>query len=274
MRLVILTTAVLAIVLLEHLGYCHNVKDDDSDMYMEENRPLSDYAQDYQPQANFYPSFPSYQNPPSGHSRPFYQQQEGAYSHRPQGSYQQRFDYDTAKYTGYKDTPRDTSSENLDVLGSGNFGVIKGGTFYQGSEGGDSSNYDDEYSSYYQNGHGRPSSFYYNQNPRPYQHEQFANFRDFADINTPSYSQYIVVYANKNGTTQDTAPVVAKKRPNNIFESLAQLDDQDDPTTTNPPKKLSKFKRKLALLPREKKVRAKTEGKGQADNAEPLLALS
>lgn len=238
---------------------------------MEENRPQADYTQDYQPQANFYPSFPSYENPPSGHSRPFYQQQEGAYSHRPQGSYQQRFDYDTAKYTGYKDTPRET--ENLDLLGSGNFGVIKGGTFYQGNEEAQSSNYEEEYSPYYQNGHGRPSNSYYNQNPRPYQHEQFANFRDFADINTPSYSQYIVVYANKNDT-KDAAP---KRRPNNIFESLTQLDmttDENDATTVLPPKKLSKFKRKLALLPKEKKIRVKTAVKEQIDNSEPLLALS
>lgn len=268
-----LTVIIAAAVLQAHLGYCQNVNQDDSDMYMEENRPLADYTQDYQPQANFYPSFPPYENPPSGHSRPFYQQQEGAYSHRPQGSYQQRFDYDTAKYTGYKDEPSESSSENLDILGSGNFGVIKGGTFYPGNEAAESSNYEEEYSPYYQNGHGRPSSFYYNQNPRPYQHEQFANFRDFADINTPSYSQYIVVYANKNGTSETPTP---KKRPNNIFESLAQLDmsDENEETTTVQPKKLSKFKRKLALLLKEKKVKTKTEGKSQGDNAEPLLALS
>ncbi|KAL3278832.1 hypothetical protein HHI36_016352 [Cryptolaemus montrouzieri] len=253
---------------------------DDSDMYMEQDGPAKRQVADNQPQENrdlFYPSFHPFQTQPSGHSRPFYPQQEGAYSHRPQGAYEQRFDYDTAKYVGYKDRENQAASENVGVLGSGNFGVIKGGTFYHENEAAESSNFEDDYSPYYGNGHGRPS-FYYNQNPRPYQHEQFANFRDFADINTPSYSQYIVVYANKNGTTEE--PPVVKRRPNNIFESLAQLEltSDDNVVTEVVPKKMSKSKRKLALVPKEKKVRIKKtdilKRKAQNDASEPLLALS
>ncbi|KAK9885060.1 hypothetical protein WA026_009283 [Henosepilachna vigintioctopunctata] len=251
--------------------------------YLEDEVPPRSHLGDSQPQENreiFYPSFPSYQNQPSGHSRPFYGRQETAYSQRPQPAFEQRFDYDSAKYAGYKDVPREEASEQLSVLGSGNFGVIKGGTFYQQKEASENSNFDDEFDSFYQNGHGRPS-YYYNPNPRPYQHEQFANFRDFADINTPSYSEYIVVYANKNDTSDTPLPKLPKKRPNNIFDSLAQLDllpDENNEKTTVPPKKLSISKRKLGLLPREKKTTLKKteiiKQKAQNEAAEPLLALS
>lgn len=106
-----------------------------------------------------------------------------------------------------------------------------------------------------------------NTNPRPYQHEQFANFKDFADINTPSYSHYVLVYVNKNGSTVEETP---SKAPKNIMERLAQLDLEKKE------KKISASKRKLALLPPEKKVKSKsvTEKSKLDSDYEPLLALS
>lgn len=81
--------------------------------------------------------------------------------------------------------------------------------------------------------------------------QQFENFRDFADINSPSerqYSQYVVVYTNKNGTRTTITPnkdIEAKeptldetqhvridaKRPKNILESLALLDRAEAPSS-------------------------------------------
>lgn len=215
----------------------------------------------------FYPSF--YNNQPHGHSRPFYNQQEGAYSQRA-GSFRQNLAFEPSKYENYQRS-RDAfsaPSEASSLLGSGNFGVIRGGTFYNDQD--DLSEYaaskHNIYSNaqLYNNGHGRPSFYFGGGNPRPYQHEQFANFKDFADINAPAYSHFVLVYVNKNGTSVDS-----QKAPKNIIETLAQIDEEN----TKPQKKLSKAKRKLSLLPPEKKIRKKTVV-DKADLYEPLLALS
>ncbi|XP_074033356.1 uncharacterized protein [Leptinotarsa decemlineata] len=222
-------------------------------------------------QNSFYPSYSPYENQPLGHSRPFYynNQQEAAYSQRSQ-PYQNSFE-SQGRYSGYKGDYTPQKSDHLGILGSGNFGVIPGGTFYNDNDG-DHSNYD-SYDSYLHNGHGRPS-FY--SNPKPYPQEQFADFRDFADINTPSdrqYSQYVIVYVpSKNGTTTEKTEVI-RKTPKNIMESLTMLDLEQPTDADNvPQKKLSKSKRKLALLKPEKKYLQKK--KAAKDLEEPLLALS
>lgn len=164
----------------------------------------------------------------------------------------------------------------------------KEGSSYPGGGGRDS----DEFSSYYSNAHGRPSFFFGASNPKPQKHqEQFANFRDFADINTPpspAFSHFVVVYVNKNGTLVEAPkqkPQQRRAKPKNIIESLALL-DLEEPTTTAattttevaPTKKMSKSKRKLALLPPAKKVRVKKSGAKESvqevKHVEPLLALS
>lgn len=278
-------------------------------MYMEAIEPETGASHninepDTASQQSFYPSFSPFQNPPLGHSRPFYYQQEGAYSQRPQSGYpQQQLSYDAPKFSGYKDdTYRSASnSDSLGLLGSGNFGVIPGGTFYDGGDGG--SNYksgsNNDYNSYYQNGHGRPSfNFGGVPNTRAYKHEQFANFRDFADINAPAnsaYSQYVVVYVNKNGTAEEADNIGASQklthRPKNIIESLALLDlENTEPTTVRankeivPENKVSKSKAKLAqVLPDKKDVRFKKLPAAEKSSSvhisrsefhEPLLALS
>lgn len=252
-------------------------ENDDSDMYME---PLQEQSNRAQSQT-FVPSFAPFHNPPLGHSRPYFYQQEAAYSHRPT-AYQQHVGYDTAnRFSGYKgNTINAHSSGSEGILGSGNFGVLRGGTFYNDNDGA-SSNYAD-YNPFYQNGHGRPQ-YYFGGNPPPQQHEQFANFRDFADINTPSspaYSQFVVVYANKNNTIKESDNKPKIIRPKNIIEHLAMLDMESETTTTTeltPTKKLSKSKRKLAKLLPEKKLRNKKNEKQQTlstDLYEPLLALS
>ncbi|XP_044736001.1 uncharacterized protein LOC123298149 [Chrysoperla carnea] len=267
----------------------------------------------------FFPLFSIYNtnngNPPSGHSRPFVFNQEGAYSHRPYSARQnlnsfdngfrgESFDDEFDHTSGIKPIIRDSPSAGL--LGSGNFGVIRGGTFY--NENDDISEFAGSnhhlFNPYYQNGHGRPASYYIN--PKPTKHEQFANFRDFADINTPSnsaYSQYVIVYANKNSTRQDmnTQKLLAINfKPKNINERLEMLDNEEDlslsisaETVTDAPqlkKKLSKSKQKLSLLLPEKKPWGKKFDKKNINSLssssttttdkstdllyEPLLALS
>ncbi|XP_047116173.1 uncharacterized protein LOC124796126 [Schistocerca piceifrons] len=180
------------------------------------------------------------------------------------------------------------------LLGSGNFGVIRGGTFYNNDDdrgvfgGGGSGDVGLLGSSYYSNGHGRPS--YYNPRPQPHHHDFFANFRDFADINTPtksSYSQYVVVYANKNATGAASAG-----RPKNIIEQLALLDSEPASTPTSASSAVSapQKSKKKPLKPAKGKGtvqrHADKEGKPgrkkapaeapsyQKDTYEPLLALS
>lgn len=86
-----------------------------------------------------------------------------------------------------------STEDNDGVLGSGNFGVIRGGTYYSGSN-------DEPAFLRGNNAHSRP---YRRPNPPPLYRgggDFFQGFRDFADITTPtkgSYSQYVVVYANR-----------------------------------------------------------------------------
>lgn len=147
------------------------------------------------------------------------------------------------------------------------------------------------FSPYYSNnGHGRP----YSQNPRPQKYSNgdfFANFRDFADINTPtkaSFSEFVIVYVNKNGSLADRANKVdgmeASSRPNNIIEQLSLLDKQqqvesatNQPQIIKPAKKMSSNKRKLALMQEEKTNKTRKmylKKKDSSKEVEPLLALS
>lgn len=236
----------------------------------------------------FFPTFANLFEPRQANNfRLGFGSQEAAYSQRP-NSYRSLLNYPL--FGGYKSVENfgkqnGQASEPLvdassSVLGSGNFGIIRGGTFFaQNDEDGD---YSDNYNSYYNNGHGRPSlNVGYIANPRPnYNQDQFANFRDFADINAPSntaYSHYVVVYANKNGTldeiSEESRNVVSK--PKNIIETLEQLD------APSPPKKLSKAKSKLETT-KQKTLHKKEQWKQanskylslKHDPEEPLLALS
>lgn len=180
------------------------------------------------------------------------------------------------------------SSGQDNLLGSGNFGVIRGGTYYndKDNEQGQSSDYDNRqaYTPYYHNnGHGRPA-FYKGggTNPRP-QHQTkdfFANFRDFADINTPtkaSYSELYVVYVNKNASRHDQEPttLVRGDKPRNIIEQLALIDmhEKKEPKVPEKKTKLSAGKLKLArtFKTKQDKVKKATSPK---ELYEPLLALS
>ncbi|KAI5636283.1 hypothetical protein NE865_11047 [Phthorimaea operculella] len=231
---------------------------------------------------NFFPSFANLFEPRSNNFRLGFPNQETAYSQRP-SSYRSLLNYPV--FNGFRGLEgfgkHDTQASaplveaNSAVLGSGNFGIIRGGTF--GAQN-DEDEYD-SYNSFYNNGHGRPSlGVGYIANPRPnYNQDQFANFRDFADINTPSnsaYSHFVVVYANKNATIDEVSEESRKvvSEPKNIFETLARLEES--------PPKVSKSKAKLMLtkqkMQNKKDQWKKTNSKyiSKHDPEEPLLALS
>ncbi|CAH0720132.1 unnamed protein product, partial [Brenthis ino] len=236
----------------------------------------------------FFPSFANLFEPrQSNNFRIDFDSQERAYSQRP-SSYRSLLNYPLfggyKPYEGFGKQSAPASEPLVDasssVLGSGNFGIIRGGTFFAQNE--EDGEYGDNYDSYYNNGHGRPSlNVGYIANPRPnYNQDQFANFRDFADINAPSntaYSHYVVVYANKNGTldeiSEETRNVASK--PKNIIETLEQLDELSSP------KKQSKAKVKLEMT-KQKSLHKKEQWKKsnskylnlKHDPEEPLLALS
>ncbi|KAI4498689.1 hypothetical protein M0802_006156 [Mischocyttarus mexicanus] len=164
------------------------------------------------------------------------------------------------------------------LLGSGNFGVIRGGTYYpEDKENEEYAVEDTLYNPYYHGTTGRARANYYrNPKPQPVRGgDFFANFRDFADITAPpksSFSHLSVVYANKNGSS--TGRIT---EPRNIIETLRMLEEEEqrsigmDTTTTEiPRKKLSKGKRKLI------KMKQYDEDKARRSRVtvEPLLALS
>lgn len=204
---------------------------------------------------------------------PFYRDTSSLGQARQFYSFPQQTDYQVA--TPNFNIPR---SHDAAVLGSGDFGVIRGGTFYQDNDP-PTRNIEPDYFNYYSNGHGRPHSQYFAQKYN-FHDDQFANFRDFADINTPgdpAYSEFVVVYANKNATlvnnSSKSAP--AKTNPKNIFEQLEMLDKEK----LEEADKMSKTKLKLKNTKLEKKYQksklivAKEMKQATAD-IEPLLALS
>lgn len=185
---------------------------------------------------NFFPFFRDSQ--PLGHSRPYYPTSEPPAV--------------AARYNSFRGHDA--------LLGSGDFGVLRGGTFYQDSD--PPIKGDQDFYSYYNNGHGRPQAAPLVRK-LTYPEEQFANFKDFADINAANdaaFSQFVVVYANKNST-------IPHPNPKNIFEQLQQIDEEKKVT-----KKTSKFKTKLAKTKLEKKYKKKVGPKDM--DYEPLLALS
>ncbi|XP_030572861.1 uncharacterized protein LOC115771335 [Drosophila novamexicana] len=208
---------------------------------------------------NFYPPF-YHEAPPLGHSRPYFAGPAGPVGDNsplqlpllaPAQQQQQR-GFDAA------------------ILGSGDFGVLRGGTFYPEEE----MPYHPEDNSDYiygdaNNGHGRPSEAFIQKYTYP--EEQFANFRDFADINTPAdsaFSQFVVVYAAKNATKPSTHP-----HPKNIFEQLELLDREKALEEASLKKQQpSKSKSKLSKTKLQKKYKKKTISKDL--ELEPLLALS
>lgn len=184
-----------------------------------------------------------------------------------------------------------TGGRNFDqtLLGSGDFAVLRGGTFYPDGDRPFVRPKPEEYyssgSAFYNtnNGHGRPNAqpltapaptpqAYYSEDP-------FEHFRDFADLNAggdPAFSHFVVVYANKNSTK----PHPTHNSPKNIFEQL-QLLDQEQPNDDTFDKekyskksRLSKFKTKLARTKIVKKYKKKLSPKEPVDYSDPLIAES
>ncbi|XP_050742657.1 uncharacterized protein LOC108023774 isoform X2 [Drosophila biarmipes] len=216
---------------------------------------------------NFYPPF-YHEAPPLGHSRPYF-------GHGPPVAETTPLNL-PLPLLGPQQQPQPASQQrNFDasILGSGDFGVLRGGTFYPEEE----MPYHPEDNSDYiygdaNNGHGRPSEGFVQKYTYP--EEQFANFRDFADINTPAdsaFSQFVVVYAAKNATAPHSHP-----HPKNIFEQLELLDREKElERAKSQPKSSSKNKSKLAKTKLQKKYRKKAGPKVQDPlEVEPLLALS
>ncbi|XP_076659128.1 uncharacterized protein LOC143362657 [Halictus rubicundus] len=174
--------------------------------------------------------------------------------------------------SGYQTAAATTKDVQHPLLGSGNFGVIRGGTYYPEEKENDEYSADDSgYNPYYR---GR-ANYYRNPKPQPIRGgDFFANFRDFADITAPpksSFSHLSVVYANKNGSATGRI-----SEPRNIIETLKMLEEEGqtnaEATTTTevPRKKLSKGKRKLTKMKQYEEDKARRSRM----SVEPLLALS
>ncbi|CAK9806803.1 hypothetical protein ANTQUA_LOCUS5015 [Anthophora quadrimaculata] len=177
---------------------------------------------------------------------------------------------------GYQAAAANAKDVHHPLLGSGNFGVIRGGTYYPEDKETDEYSMDDSlYNPYYHGGNRGRANYFRNPKPQPIRGgDFFANFRDFADITAPpksSFSHLSVVYANKNGST--TGRIT---EPRNIIETLRMLEQEEQmsseiiTTTEVPRKKQSKGKRKLI------KIKQYEEDKARRSRmtVEPLLALS
>lgn len=215
---------------------------------------------------NFFPSFAELF---ANHRLPFNEQQQQRY--RPN-----RFLGYFQRDRNYQATAASTKDQRS-LLGSGNFGVIRGGTYYPEDKENDEYSVDESlYNPYYHN-RGR-AQYYRNPKPQPIRGgDFFANFRDFADITAPpksSFSHLSVVYANKNGS----ATTGRVTEPRNIIETLRMLEEEersnaeDETLTTEetPRKKQSKGKQKLMKMKQYEEDKARRSRM----SVEPLLALS
>ncbi|XP_036227690.2 uncharacterized protein [Bactrocera oleae] len=209
---------------------------------------------------NYYPPF-FREAPPLGHSRPYFP--------IPDSPVIPKFAAPHPEQVPLGPTQR---SFDPTILGSGDFGVLRGGTFYPEEEMTYHTDDNSDFNQYYgdANGHGRPSNEEFVQK-YTYPEEQFADFRDFADINTPAdsaFSQFVVVYAAKNSTKTSIHP-----RPKNIFEQLELLDrEKEQEEQEEKKRRASKSKSKLSKTKLQKKYKKKTSPKDM--DYEPLLALS
>ncbi|KAL4090067.1 hypothetical protein QTP88_024969 [Uroleucon formosanum] len=165
---------------------------------------------------------------------------------RPPRLYQEA-DY-LPELTPYLQTAAASNQENA-MLGSGNFGVIPGGTYYAAGE---TASVSDPYL-YDGNSHGRPHRFSGNPRPSAFRDPDdfFAGFRDFADITAPtksSFSQYHMVYAPMEELPSSEEKVKSKKKR----KLNKHLDNENDKTI--------KAKRKMHA--------------GEKELYEPMVALS
>lgn len=190
---------------------------------------------------------------------------------------QQQRQYRPNRFLGYFQRDRNyqaaATKDHHSILGSGNFGVIRGGTYYPEEKENDEYSVDESlYNPYYHRGR---AQYYRNPKPQPIRGgDFFANFRDFADITAPpksSFSHLSVVYANKNGSS--TGRVT---EPRNIIETLRMLEEEERSnaeevsTTEEPKKKQSKGKWKLMKMKQYEEDKARRSRM----SVEPLLALS
>ncbi|XP_051163655.1 uncharacterized protein LOC127283045 [Leptopilina boulardi] len=225
---------------------------------------------------NFFPSFAELF---TNHRLPYTEHQQRYRPNRFLGYFQRDRgnNYQTAASSSSSSSSSSQQKESLHpLLGSGNFGVIRGGTYYPEDKENDEYSIDESIYNPYYHGSGRSRHNYYkNPKPQPVRGgDFFANFRDFADITAPpksSFSHLSVVYANKNGSS--TARV--NDQPRNIFETLRMLEEEEFnastiTTTEQPQKKLSQGKRKLMKM---KKYQDEKARKSRM-TVEPLLALS
>lgn len=209
---------------------------------------------------NFFPSFAELL---TNHRLSFAEQQQRYRPNRFLGYFQRDRNYQTA-----------ATKDQHSILGSGNFGVIRGGTYYPEDKENDEYSIDESIYNPYYHGRGR-ANYYRNPKPQPIRGgDFFANFRDFADITAPpksSFSHLSVVYANKNGSS--TGRVT---EPRNIIETLRMLEEEEQSnaeevsTTEIPRKKQSKGKWKLIKMKQYEEDKARRSRM----SVEPLLALS
>lgn len=206
-------------------------------------------------------------------------------NHRSSFAEQQRY---RNRFLGYLQRDRGYQTQGTGIgkevhhplLGSGNFGVIRGGTYYPDEKENDEYSVDDTlYNPYYHAGNRGRANYFRNPKPQPIRGgDFFANFRDFADITAPpksSFSHLSVVYANKNATGGGARVT----EPRNIIETLRMLEEEEGQTSSEvavgtgeelPRKKQSKGKRKLMKMKQYEEDKARRS----RITVEPLLALS
>lgn len=161
----------------------------------------------------------------------------------------------------YSNNVRNTETDGS-VLGSGNFILIRGGTF------------DLAGGSLFSNGFGREAQASKTSRKEPfYPANPFDKFKDFADIaGDPAYSHVVNVYNDELSATRKQQQPKIMKTPKNIFEQLQLIDKENEEIS-----KLSKTKSKLmkTKFADKKKFGSKFESKSNSDSyVDPLMAVN
>lgn len=120
---------------------------------------------------------------------------------------------------------------HTNLLGSGNFEVVRGGTYYGDDDdgyhstgGGGQGHYhqEDDDGYFHHNGHSSPHGYRGNPSAGGGGGDFFANFRDFADINPPTRS-----FSHHHETVADAEPhgSASHEQPKNILDKLESSSD-------------------------------------------------
>lgn len=175
------------------------------------------------------------------------------------------------RFSSSQSTTTRRPSFDQNILGSGDYTIIRGGSFYSDGDARPSRHHQQSFFSS-SSGEVRPYALPLASTQPHIPDDPFASFRDFADITGTANEEEESEFSHKIQTF--TKPTENHHHePNNILEELQAIDDEKEREHEQEIKKMSKFKSKLSstLKTKSKKISSSLDTTTTTD---PLVAES